>query len=103
MLRSCGPAPRRTWPEPAICTWPDPATHRTPGERCAGPMTNMMMTTPLRLSGRENGPKGMSNGGFACGTFAGLVGGTARVTLHRKVPLETDLTARITAGTAKVL
>ena len=68
-----------------------------------GLMTNTMMTTHLRLSGRENGPKGMSNGGFACGTFAELVGGTAKVTLHQKVPLETDLTARISGDVAKVL
>jgi hypothetical protein len=66
-------------------------------------MTNTMMTTPVRLSGRENGPKGMSNGGFACGTFAGLVGGTAKVTLHQKVPLETDLSARVSGQRAQVL
>src|SRR4051794_30725297 len=70
--------------------------------RCAGPMTNTMMTTPVRLSGRENGPTGMSNGGFACGTFAGLVGGTAKVTLHKKVPLETDLSAQISGDRAQV-
>jgi hypothetical protein len=66
-------------------------------------MTNTTMTTRVRLNGRENGPKGMSNGGFACGTFAGLVGGTAKVMLHRKVPLETDLTARISDNEARVL
>ena len=66
-------------------------------------MTNNLMTTSIRLSGRENGPKGMSNGGFACGTFAGLVGGTAKVTLLQKVPLETDLTARISQNQAEVL
>lgn len=71
--------------------------------RCAGSMTNTVMTTRLRLSGRENGPQGMSNGGFACGTFAGLVGGTAKVTLHEKVPLETELTARTNGRTAQVL
>ena len=57
----------------------------------------------MRLSARENGPKGMSNGGFACGTFAGLVGGTAKVALHQKVPLETALTARISGPRAQVL
>ncbi|MGY2875630.1 hypothetical protein ACVW00_002820 [Marmoricola sp. URHA0025 HA25] len=65
-------------------------------------MTNTMTTTSVRLSGRENGPKRMSNGGFACGTFAGLVGGTAKVTLHRKVPLETDLSAQISGVRAQV-
>ena len=34
-----------------------------------------------------NGPRRYANGGFAAGTFADLVGGTATVTLHRKVPL----------------
>lgn len=71
--------------------------------RCAGRMTNTVTTTTIRLSGRENGPKGMSNGGFACGTFAGLVGGTAKVTLRRKVPLETDLSARVSGPQAQVL
>jgi len=66
-------------------------------------MTNTMTITPVRLSGRENGPKGMSNGGFACGTFAGLVGGTAKVTLHQKVPLETDLMGHISGTRAEVL
>jgi hypothetical protein len=66
-------------------------------------MTNTTMTTPVRLHGRENGPQGLSNGGFACGTFAGLVGGTAQVRLHQKVPLETDLTARICGDRAAVL
>ena len=34
-----------------------------------------------------NGPRRHANGGFASGTFADLVGGTASVTLHRRVPL----------------
>lgn len=65
-------------------------------------MTNSTVTV-VRLSGWENGPKGMSNGGFACGTFAGLVGGTAKVTLHQKVPLETALSARVSGDQAHVL
>jgi hypothetical protein len=59
----------------------------------------------VRLDPRENGPKGKSNGGFACGTFASLVGGTADVRLVRGVPLDVDLTvdgdarqARFTSG-----
>jgi hypothetical protein len=65
-------------------------------------MTSIVTLTSVRLPGRENGPKGMSNGGFACGTFAGLVGGTAKVTLHQKVPLETDLGARSHGGRAEL-
>lgn len=65
-------------------------------------MTNIVTLTSVRLAARENGPRGMSNGGFACGTFAGLVGGTAKVTLHEKVPLETELGARVHGGRAEV-
>lgn len=35
----------------------------------------------------------MSNGGFAAGTFAEMVGGTASVRLHAKVPVGADLVA----------
>jgi hypothetical protein len=56
-----------------------------------GAMTIQQLSA-LRLDPRENGPKGKSNGGFACGTFASLVGGTADVRLVRGVPLGVDLT-----------
>ncbi|MET1059460.1 MAG: hypothetical protein ABWX84_07670 [Nocardioides sp.] len=39
------------------------------------------------LEPRMNGPRRHANGGFASGSFADLVGGTATVTLHRRVPL----------------
>lgn len=65
-------------------------------------MTRSLHAGTIRLDGRENGPKGMSNGGFACGTFAGLVGGTAKVTLRAKVPLETDLTTSVDGARAEV-
>lgn len=65
-------------------------------------MTTSLSTGTVRLDGRENGPKGMSNGGFAAGTFAGLVGGTARVRLHAKVPLERDLVTSVEPGRATV-
>lgn len=44
-------------------------------------------TTPTSVDRRYNGPRRRANGGFATGTFADLVGGTATVTLHRGVPL----------------
>jgi hypothetical protein len=56
----------------------------------------------ILLDRRENGPKGMSNGGFACGTFAQLVGGTARIKLHAKVPLGIDLEASVHGSQAQV-
>ena len=37
---------------------------------------------------RMNGPRRRANGGFAAGTFADLVGGTATVALRRMVPLD---------------
>ncbi|WP_280512549.1 hypothetical protein [Nocardia farcinica] len=55
-------------------------------------MTNSTTTT-LTLSAAENALPGMSNGGFACGAFAGLVGGTATVVLRHGVPLAVPLTA----------
>ena len=39
------------------------------------------------LEPRMNGPRRRANGGFAAGTFADLVGGTATVSLRRMVPL----------------
>ncbi|MET0524257.1 MAG: hypothetical protein ABWZ91_05620 [Nocardioides sp.] len=59
-------------------------------------------TTSLQLDTRENGPRGMSNGGFACGTFAELAGGTASVTLEAKVPLGVPLTVTTSQGGAEV-
>ena len=44
-------------------------------------------TSAPALEARMNGPRRRANGGFAAGTFADLVGGTASVTLHRTVPL----------------
>jgi hypothetical protein len=64
-------------------------------------MTIQSLTT-VRLDPRENGPRGKSNGGFACGTFAGLVGGTAEVRLAAKVPLGVDLTAHVEGDRAEV-
>ena len=60
------------------------------------------VVTTIRLDARENGPIGTANGGFACGTFAGLVGGTAEVRLEVPVPLGVDLEARIDGTGARV-
>ncbi len=69
--------------------------------RLRGAMTTRQHAL-VRLDPRENGPKGASNGGFACGTFADLVGGTARVRLVAKVPLGVDLAVDLDAGRARV-
>ncbi|WP_167880497.1 hypothetical protein [Nocardioides guangzhouensis] len=44
-------------------------------------------TSTPAIEPRMNGPRRRANGGFATGTFADLVGGTATVALHRTVPL----------------
>lgn len=49
------------------------------------------LTTDLRIERRHNGPRRRANGGFATGTLADLVGGTATVTLHHGVPLDRSL------------
>jgi hypothetical protein len=56
----------------------------------------------IRLDPRENGPEGMSNGGFACGTFADLVGGTAAARLEAQVPLDVDLVPHVAGSQAEV-
>lgn len=40
---------------------------------------------------RYNGPPESANGGYACGLLAGLLGGTAEVTLRRPPPLDREL------------
>jgi hypothetical protein len=40
---------------------------------------------------RYNGPPDSANGGYTCGLVAGLLGGTAEVTLRRPPPLEREL------------
>lgn len=40
---------------------------------------------------RYNGPPESANGGYACGLLAGLLGGTAEVTLRRPPPLDRAL------------
>lgn len=45
---------------------------------------------------RLTGPRRSANGGIAAGTFAALAGGTARVRLHRPVPVGRPL--RVAAG-----
>jgi hypothetical protein len=65
-------------------------------------MTTQAIGT-IRLDVRENGPRDASNGGFACGTFAGLVGGSAEVRLAAPVPLGVDLDTLIDASQARVV
>lgn len=56
------------------------------------------------LEPRNNGPRGSSNGGFAAGTFAQHVGGTAWVRLMAPPPLGTALTVDVDDdGVATVL
>ena len=57
----------------------------------------------LALDTTMNGPRGVANGGFAAGTFAVLVGGTATVSLRRPVPLDTRFGIAWTPGWYAVL
>lgn len=50
----------------------------------------------VAIDARLTGPRRSANGGVAAGTFAALAGGTARVRLHRPVPVGRRL--RVVAG-----
>lgn len=56
----------------------------------------------LRVEAQYNGPVGIAQGGYACGTVAGRIAGTAQVTLWRSIPLATDLRVSLQAGVASV-
>jgi hypothetical protein len=56
----------------------------------------------LFIDPRMNGPRRHANGGFASGTFADLVGGTATVALHQRVPVGRPLSVR-DSGVARVV
>ncbi len=74
--------------------WPVPGMRRAALTSFASGMTTITTTTTtstLRLDARLNGPPGSANGGFACGTIAQALGGTASVRLIRRIPLESPL------------
>lgn len=52
----------------------------------------------VAIDTRLNGPRRSANGGIAAGTFAALAGGTARVRLHRPVPVGRQLGVVAGAG-----
>ena len=52
---------------------------------------------------RFNGPPESANGGFACGVFATLVEGDARVTLRSPPPLETPFSVTREDGVHRIL
>jgi len=69
--------------------WPVPAMRSA-----APPLLPIGMkttTSTLQIDARLNGPPHSANGGFACGTLAQPVGGTASVRLIRPIPLATPL------------
>lgn len=57
----------------------------------------------LTLDPRENGPRGFANGGFGSGALAGLVGGTATVTLRAPLPVGVPLDVRWTDDGADLM
>lgn len=62
----------------------------TDPEPSPGPPTSKAAAS-VWLESRVNGPRDSANGGFACGTIAGALGGSSSVRLHRPVPLEERL------------
>lgn len=54
-----------------------------PAAATPGPLPTRVVAIDARLTG----PRRSANGGVAAGTFAALAGGTARVRLHRPVPV----------------
>lgn len=60
----------------------------------AAPTLGPKVTIPARFVG----PPGSGNGGYSCGTFAGLVDGPAEVTLSRPVPLDEPLITTSDSG-----
>ncbi|WP_168627462.1 MULTISPECIES: hypothetical protein [unclassified Cryobacterium] len=52
-------------------------------------------TNTLRIDARLNGPPDSANGGFASGTIAETLGGTASVRLIRPIPLDNPLEVEI--------
>lgn len=85
---TCAPCPF-TWPDPAIRYWPVPGMRRADLSLFAIGMETTTRT--LHLAARLNGPRGSANGGFASGTIAESLGGTASVRLIRPIPLERAL------------
>ena len=60
-------------------------------------------TSAPAIEPRMNGPRRRANGGFAAGTFADLVGGTATVALRRMVPVGRSFAVLETADGLTVL
>ncbi len=57
------------------------------------------MSEQVTIDRRFHGPPQSGNGGYVCGVVAGLVGGTAEVTLRRPPPLDRPLqVARLDDG-----
>jgi len=72
-----------------MASWPFSAMRRAGLSLLASGMKTL--TSTLRIDARLNGPPRSANGGFACGTIAQRLGGTASVRLLRPIPLETPL------------
>lgn len=56
----------------------------------------------ITIASRFCGPKNSGNGGYTCGVVAGLLGGSAEVTLRAPPPLDTRLQAAIADGHARL-
>jgi hypothetical protein len=61
-----------------------------------------MSAEQIVVESRFNGPRESGNGGYAAGLFAGLVDGTAEISLRSPVPLDTPLEATHAGGLVEV-
>ena len=62
-----------------------------------------MVSDPVVIGRRFNGPPDSANGGYACGVVADAIGPAARVSLRVPPPLERPLTLEQEDGTTKLL
>lgn len=72
---------------PTIGLLPAAAPAAPPATMFAGAIPGPRPTRVVAIDARLTGPRRSANGGVAAGTFAALAGGTARVRLHRPVPV----------------
>lgn len=72
---------------PTIGLLPAAAPAARPATVPAAATPGSLPTRVVAIDTRLTGPRRSANGGVAAGTFAALAGGTARVRLHRPVPV----------------
>src|SRR4051812_14629178 len=62
----------------------------------------MIRVVTITIERRFRGPRGSGNGGYTCGVVAGLVGGSAEVTLRSPPPLDRPLAVERVDGRVRI-